>query len=389
MKPVVVVLTSRFPLPLTKGDRLRAYYQIKKLATHSTVHLLSLCLTQPSDKDLEELRAHVQSITIFQLSHKSRIANLMRGLFSSMPLQVRYFYDKKIEDMISLHIAQISPDVIFTQLIRMAPYAIHLKQEAVKHLDYMDSMVLNDLGKSMFTGWRQLLIPLERSRIRKYESQIAQYFDQLYVISARDKAQFDPAIKSSIEIIPNGVDTSYFKPQQLSEDEKKDLGFSGNLSYPPNIAAAKILYTELLPHLESVTAWIAGADLDPSSSLKSTASCRVTGYIEDMRDLYRGVKVYVAPIYTGSGIQNKILEAMACGTVCITTTFVNASIQATPDEEIVIADSNMAFIEKINDLLSHPQKRQLIAQNARKFVEQNFNWDVHNQKLVDSMIHTV
>ena len=108
-----------------------------------------------------------------------------------------------------------------------------------------------------------------------------------------------------------------------------------------------------------------------------------------MRDLYRGVKVYVAPIYTGSGIQNKILEAMACGTICITTTFVNASIQATPDEEIVIADSNMAFIEKINDLLSHPQKRQLIAQNARKFVEQNFNWDVHNQKLVDSMIHTV
>ena len=165
MKPVVVVLTSRFPLPLTKGDRLRAYYQIKKLATHSTVHLLSLCLTQPSDKDLEELRAHVQSITIFQLSHKSRIANLMRGLFSSMPLQVRYFYDKKIEDMISLHIAQISPDVIFTQLIRMAPYAIHLKQEAVKHLDYMDSMVLNDLGKSMFTGWRQLLIPLELSLI--------------------------------------------------------------------------------------------------------------------------------------------------------------------------------------------------------------------------------
>jgi len=386
MKPVVIVLTSRFPLPLTKGDRLRAFHQVKSLAARSTVHLVSICIDQPDSGDIDVLRDIVQSVTYYQLSHKSRISNLFSGLISKMPYQVRYFYDKKISDLIRLHISQIRPDMIYTQLIRMAPYAIESQSEAEMHLDYMDSMVLNDLGKSVFKGWRRFLVPIERSKIKTYESQVAHHFDQLYVISDRDKEQFASGVKSRITIIPNGVDTAYYLPKETSK--QADIGFSGNLSYPPNIAAASILCDEILPRLDQTTCWIAGADLKDSSSLKSTEYCKVSGYLDDMRDLYRGVEIYVAPIHTGSGTQNKILEAMACGTICITTTFVNASIQAKPDHEILVADSNEAFIEKINDLLSHPQKRQLIADNARKFVEQNYSWDVHNQELVDNITHT-
>ncbi len=385
MKPVVVVLTSRYPYPLTKGDRLRAYHQIKKIAEYCTVDLISLCLTEPSDEQIEELKEIVRSITLYPLSHVSRMMNLCKGLFSRMPFQVRYFYDEKLADMIQLQISQIKPDVIYTQLIRMASYVKDYDSDTMMHLDYMDSMVLNDLGKSVFSGWRKPFIPLERSRIKRYESDIAPYFDELYTISARDKEHFQAHLRSRVKIIPNGVDTAYYKPKHSSH--VADLGFSGNLSYAPNVAAAMILKEQILPQLYNRTCWIAGADLAESSPLRiESQNCVVSGYIDDMRELYHGVKIYVAPIYMGSGIQNKILEAMACGTICITTTFVNASIQAQPDQEIVIADSNEAFIEQINDLLSHPQKRQLLAEKARNFVELNYDWDVHNQKLVDSII---
>jgi len=37
----LLIITSRFPYPLDKGDKLRAYYQIKELSKHNEIFLIS------------------------------------------------------------------------------------------------------------------------------------------------------------------------------------------------------------------------------------------------------------------------------------------------------------------------------------------------------------
>ena len=38
----LLFLTSRFPYPTNKGDKLRAYYQIKEISKQNEIHLVSL-----------------------------------------------------------------------------------------------------------------------------------------------------------------------------------------------------------------------------------------------------------------------------------------------------------------------------------------------------------
>jgi len=256
--------------------------------------------------------------------------NLLIKGSTDMPLQVRYFFDQKIADMMSLKIAQLDPDVIYAQLIRMVPYALALDTHLPMLLDYMDSMKLNDLAGQFFDkGFRKFLKNRERRLIGIYETKAAPSFKAKYVISDRDKVEFDSLVQPEIKLLPNGVDVSYYSPVE-NVKPSYDLGFCGNLSYHPNkLAVNEVL--ELMGHSPSWTCRIAGAEASEALLEKGDDQVHIDGFIEDIRDLYHSVRLFVAPIYTGSGIQNKILEAMACRRVCVTTTFVNESIKAPPD----------------------------------------------------------
>lgn len=384
MRKRIVFLSSRFPLPLTKGDRLRAYHHLMSLALHADVYLIAICEEHPSEDDINVLSEHLKEIIIYKLSYRTRLYNLVSSFLSALPLQVRYFYDKKIGDMIVHRIQGIQPHAIHTHLIRMAPYVLQTPKDEIRTLDYMDSMVLNDLAANMFSrSWKKLFLIRERKKVQRYETEVIAAFDQAYVISSRDLEHFELSVQTRIKVIPNGVNLSYYLYKDL-EERPFDIGYAGNLGYHANLKALDELRV-ILDRDEHLTAAIAGADPPDELAIANHPRCHMMGFLEDIRTLYYSVKIFVAPIFSGSGMQNKILESMACGTPCITTTFVNESIGAEPDEEIIIADDLPTFLRKINHLLSHPDDRQRIASKARKFVEQYYTWNVHNQKLIEDL----
>jgi len=310
VKAQVVVLTSRFPLPLIKGDRVRAYYQLKSLSKAYDVHLIAICDEQPAQKDIDHITEIVASVTSYPLPHAERIKNLRTNAFSELPLQVQYFFDKKIADMISHQISQLAPDLIYTQLIRMAPYVERLKSKFPVFIDYMDSMVINDLaGQMLDRGWRKLFLGSERRKVKAYESKIAAGFKSHYAISSRDRAAFRADVGKQIKVLPNGVDTARFHPDREIAPTY-DIGFCGNLSYVPNPRAVENLL-DLMSQSNDWTARVVGAEAPKMLLARSTGRIDISGFVEDMRELYCGVRVFAAPIYTGSGMQNKILEAMA------------------------------------------------------------------------------
>lgn len=74
----IVVLTSRFPYPLEKGDKLRIFYQVKSLGRKHGVHLVALNYEHPDKKQLSALSPYCKSISIFILPLYTRIWNLFR-----------------------------------------------------------------------------------------------------------------------------------------------------------------------------------------------------------------------------------------------------------------------------------------------------------------------
>ena len=130
---------------------------------------------------------------------------------------------------------------------------------------------------------------------------------------------------------------------------------------------------------------LAGASpLGKIESLRSD-SIIVSGWMDDIRDAYWSSKVFVAPLRLGSGLQNKLLEAMATLTPSITSSLANNALQAKENEDILIANSAQEFASQIIALLEDQENADRIAQNAYNYVISTFNWETSTQ-LLDKVI---
>ncbi len=368
----VLFLTSRFPYPLEKGDKLRAYYQIREISKLHEVYLISITEDDLLKSDLEKIRPLVKELHVIRIEPKERVFSLFKAFSSGIPYQIAWFYSPKINTIIQELTETIDPDHIFCQLTRMAEYCKDMPYP--KTLDYMDSFGVGMKRRAnVAKGLSRFIYNIEASRMIKYEANIGDKFDHLTIISEQDKAQFDFPKAAEIHILNNGIDPTFFEYED--QNKEVDIVFVGNMGYLPNIEAAEFLATKILPKCDTrVTLLLAGTS--PDARVKSLQSDRVSisGWMEDIRAAYSKARIFVAPLWSGTGQQNKILESMAMGVPCITTTVVNNAIGAKINEEILIADDEVEFAKMIDILLNNDNLRSKISQNAKIFVKQNFDW---------------
>ena len=137
----------------------------------------------------------------------------------------------------------------------------------------------------------------------------------------------------------------------------------------------EFLINDILPLLPDKTkVIIAGANPSPRVKKLTSAQVFVSGWVDDIRTSYVSGRIFVAPMWSGTGQQNKILEAMALGIPCITTQLVNNAIGAQPGKEILIAESATEFANAIQLLLKDQALYHTISTQSSKFVQQKFDW---------------
>jgi sugar transferase (PEP-CTERM/EpsH1 system associated) len=374
----ILVLTSRFPYPIEKGDKLRAYHQIRELSKQHDIVLCTLTEGVVKDDDFQAVKQYCSAIYVFPLSFFTIFKNIIRGLLRGLPVSVGYFFNDKIRSKILNISKKEKPDHIYCQLIRMSEYVKNVP--ITKTLDYMDafSSGMKRRAESSLFLWRPIL-KLESLFLKKYEKNIRQYFNSATIISTQDRdAIFTEG--GDIDVIPNGVDRDFFKKDwsEKIQPSQHDIVFVGNMGYYPNVIAAVFLIKKILPILKkdmpNIKALIAGTR--PTREVLSLASDNVmiSGWLPDIRSAYSSAKIFVAPIFHGSGQQNKILEAMAMEMPCVTTTLVNNAILANPGTAILVADTEGVFAEKILQLMQDIHYQRFIGHNARHFVENRYDW---------------
>jgi polysaccharide biosynthesis protein PslH len=379
----ILVLLSRFPYPLEKGDKLRAYHQIKLLAKKNQI--IVCCLSHKKIK--KEYVNHIIGlgceVHIIKLNPILSILNLIKGIFSDEPFQVSYFYQKRAQKNIDKLIEKHLPEHIYCQLIRVTEY---IKKYTIfnKTLDYMDALsegMKRRYNNSSF--FMKPIISIETKRLKKYESYIFSFFDNKTIITLQDKEKIDHRDRNSIVVIPNGVDIAYFKPYKTRK--KYDLLFTGNMSYPPNVESANYIVKKILPlvweKFPDCNLLIAGANPAISVKMLSSKNVVVSGWVDDIRTAYNESKIFIAPMQTGSGLQNKLIEAMAMKIPCITSELANNALCAKENIEILVGRTPQEYCNNIFRLLSDDKERENIAEKAHEFVEKNYNWTASVLKL--------
>jgi len=384
-KKKLVIIVSRFPFPLEKGDKLRAYYQLKELSETFTISLITISDQRVKKTDLEEVRKYCSTIYFIKLSKLSILFNLIFHVFTKKPLQIGYFYSSKNKMRIKQILKEVKPDTIYCQLIRVAEYVKNY-HDCPKTIDFMDALskgMERRAAKAPF--YSKWLFTLEANRLSQYERKIFDYFEHHIMISEQDKKYILHPDQKKIVCIPNGVDNRFFETAPSEKD--MDIVFVGNLSYAPNVEAAIYITQKLIPKLlkvnPSIKTLISGATPHPSlcKAINKIPSIELTGWVDDITSSYRRGKIFVAPLFIGTGMQNKLIEAMALGLPCITTTLANNAIGGKHLESIYVADSLESYIEGINKLLSDQQLYSTIQQNAKNLVKDKYNWKETSHQL--------
>ena len=386
----IFVLLPRIPYPLEKGDKLRAYNQIKQLAKNNEIVLCAL-----SDKKVDEQKAFhalqpfCSSINFIKFSKLQILLGLIRAFFKGWPMQCGYFYNRKAAKRVDALIEKHHPDMLYGQLVRVAEYIRH--KNLPKAIDYQDVFSYGMKRRRDIASFiTRPVFNMEYQRLCRYEAKVFDEFDIKTIISRPDRDLIPHPKKDEILIIPNGVDHEFFKPRQA--EKKYDVVFTGNMSYAPNVNAVDYLANEILPlvwqHVPEAKMYIAGATPDPK--VKKTACDRivVSGWLDDIRDAYAQSRVFIAPMRIGTGLQNKLLEAMSMGLPAITTPLANASLGATPDEEILVGNNAEELALHIVTLLTDKEKSTQIAQSGYSFTNRVYDWGKATERLENEMKKT-
>src|SRR5690554_2992695 len=177
------VLVSRFPYPLEKGDKLRAYHQIKALSKNHEIYLCALSAHKVSHESIQELQSYCKEIKVIQLTKISILFNLFFSLlFTKLPLQLAYFFNRNAKGKILNFFKSHQIDHLYCQLIRVAEYVIDFN-EVPKTLDYMDALS-RGMERRIKTSniFLKTFIKIESMRLKRYEHFIFPVFDEKVII---------------------------------------------------------------------------------------------------------------------------------------------------------------------------------------------------------------
>lgn len=372
----IFYLTPRVPFPIDKGDKLRAFYQIKYLSEKHEIFLYSLDENRVYKPYNNPLNQYCKKVKVVQLTRLQILINLLKGIFYDVPFQTSYYYSEKIEEDICTIINDFKPDLIYCQLIRTAKFVENISNipKVIDYVDVISKGLERRLQKSNI--FLKLLLRWELKRAIKYEEKVYKIFNEKIIITSEDKNLLPFDQKHNVRVIPNGIDLEYFHP--IESEKKCDILFSGNLSYPPNIDAAEYLVKEIMPLVwqwdNKVTVTIAGAS--PKKRILSLASERVKiiGWTEDIRDIYKRAKIFIAPLQIGTGLQNKLLQAMAMKLPCVVSELTAKGLVSHNCDFILVAKTKEEYVDFIKTLLTDKEYASKIAENGFNYVSDNYSW---------------
>lgn len=372
----LLYLTPRLPHPSLKGDQLAAYHRLVHLGRRHEISLVSFYEEESELGHADGLRELCDSVELVHLPKWRGVANVgFRAPFSGEPLQILYYRSATFARLVGA--LQRGPrfDVAHGFMLRMAPYLQQL--EVPRVLDALDSMELRmRRNVQIEKPPRRWLFREELRRVAATERSVAHAVDAVLVASEQDRASF---ATDKAEVILNGVDAGSFAPD-VAARRSGAIVFSGTMSYSPNVRAARWFADECLPLVREAvpeaTFVIAGAA--PSREVRELggrAGVHVTGFVQSMPETLNRSTVAVAPMQSGAGIQNKILEAMACGLPLVTTTIGLGGIGAVSGRELLVADSPREFADAVVSVLSDPARARELGERARDSVLADYTWE--------------
>lgn len=393
----ILFLSAWYPYPPDNGSKLRVYYLLRSLAAHHEVDLLSFAFATAQPEDAQQYAGICRRVW-WILRDPSERSSLIRLARFVSPVPISTLPIPAMRAKVRRALAETPYDAIVASTCTMATYALCAGRDSALILEEH-----NSFSRWMHARHRSAVGALARAqtwvswqKTRAYERRLFPHFDLITMVSRLDADVSRGLIrqgKPPVHVVPNGVDCQHNRPG-LALSHPNTLVYNGALTYSANFDAMQFFLVEILPLIRrqvptvqlTITGSTAGVSLD---NLPLDDGVHLSGYVEDVRPLVAGSQVCVVPLRQGGGTRLKILEAMALGTAVVSTTKGAEGLDVVDGEHLLIADEPQAFAQATVRLMRDESLRRYLTQNARRLVEQRYDWRVIGAQFVQLVEETV
>jgi polysaccharide biosynthesis protein PslH len=389
----ILVVVPCVPYPPDDGHKIRIWNQLRHLSPEwefdfvafgGSTHLENrehwMAKLGPACKDLTIVDS--ESLKLVKLTNwRQSIKNVYYPLEFSAGIP---FYSEAMKEHIKNKTESRQYDLIFYSGFYIYLHGQPGKNQPPFVVDIIDSysLLMKSLLKTEKNLFRKPKRVLEYIWARRYEKLHFSKAKNMILISPVDRDYVRQSCReANIWVAPNGVDVEYYRPDESSAPVANSLLFTGVLDYQPNHESIIHFIENILPIIQrevhGVTLTIVGKN--PPNKLQSLAKemngITLTGYVDDIRPFFDKAMVYVAPMISGAGLKNKVLEAWSMSKPVVSTSMACYGLSVTHGENILIADKPKDFARQVISLFQDDKLRIHLSLNARKTVTDLYSWN--------------
>jgi sugar transferase (PEP-CTERM/EpsH1 system associated) len=382
----LLYLAHRLPYPPNKGDKIRSFNVLRRLAQRYRVFLG--CFVDAADDmaQVPRLARWCADVCAVPLDPRLARARALAGFVSGEALTLPYYRSARLQAWVQRVIAR---EAIAKAVAFSSPMAQYVEQ-----LPGVRTLVdLVDVDSAKWTAYADehrwplsAVYRREGRRLLAFERRAVARSAAAVLVTRAEVQLFEqlaPECAGRVYAIENGVDTEYFAPRAELPSPyaagEVPVVFTGAMDYWPNVDAVTWFAREVLPRLAErrpqLRFYVVGMNPAPAvRALACDARVVVTGTVDDVRPYLQHAAAVVAPLRIARGVQNKVLEAMAMARPVVVSAAAADGIAAEPGVDFACAADAAGFVERTLAVLDAATGRAM-GERARTRIRAGYAWE--------------
>lgn len=380
----ILQLCKKFPFPLKDGESI-AIHQLAKALNNLGAEVTLLAMN--TSKHYYELNTIPEELSFYKevkavfVDNNIRLKDAFLNIFSEKSYHIQRFISNDFSSALTNKLVENEYDIIQLETIYLAPYIDiirnYSKAKIVLRSHNLEYEIWERIALNTSNLFRRIYLKIQSGRLKVFELSKLKLYDHILAISARDEQNMRKLNNAkNISTVSVGIEMQeYCRDREMNSIGK--FGFIGSLDWMPNQEGIAWFIKQVVPGVvksyRGITFNIAGRNTPHFLFNYNSNHVRILGEIDDASAFIKQQDVIIVPLFSGSGMRIKILEAMSLAKVVITTSIGLEGINAKDGQEVLIAENETEFKLKIQFAIDNPEEIRRIGLNASKLIAKEFD----------------
>ncbi len=390
----ILQLCKKFPFPLKDGESIAVTYMSKALKELGCELTLLAMNTVKHFYEIDQLPSsfnHYEAIHTIPIDNRVKVKDAFLNLFSDESYHITRFVSEAYKTKLIELLKKNQYDVIQLETLYLAPYITTIRAHSTAVIAMRSHNVEHEIWERITQNTR---FPIKKyylnhltQKLKSFEINHLNKYDIMVSITQRDLDYFSKLgfTKKGI-VAPIGLEMTNYTPEYDSFSQPLSLSFIGSLDWMPNLEGLEWFIKHVIPSIKkkypTVKLHIAGRNMPKHLLNYKDSHIVVHGEVESSTAFLNEHSVMIVPLFSGSGMRAKILEAMSLGKVVLTTPLGLEGIHATDQDEILLAQTENAFMNQLGFCIKEKQNLIKMGKKARTFIEENYDYKAVTKRLL-------